>query len=285
MFELVQTRSGAWGLRSRRFQEVCHPGAGPAAEARALYVEGLNLPKRLSECRTEVVVWDIGLGGAANAMAAIHAARDFACRLHVVSFDVSMDPLAFALHHAEPLGYFGEFLPYARRVGVDRSIEVPWGRARIVWEVVLGDFTEWVRGSESASMPSPEAVFFDPHSPGANPEMWTLPLFEALRHRLEGSRSAVMATYSRSTAPRVAMLLAGFCVGAGRATGFKEETTVAATSVGLLENPLGARWLERARRSHAAEPWTVPPYQDQPLGDARWEQLRDHPQFREWVRR
>ncbi|MCC7376497.1 MAG: hypothetical protein IT581_17690 [Verrucomicrobiales bacterium] len=270
-------------MRSQKYQEVCHPGAGPANEARALYVEGLNLCRRLSESKAGVVVWDIGLGGAANVMSAIHAARDIDCRLHLVSFDWSMDPLRFALEHAETLGYFGEFLPHARRLGSERRTETAWGRAHVVWEVVAGDFTRWVRGSESALVPLPDLIFFAPHSPAANPEMWTLPLFESLRARLGVSASTVLATYSRSTAPRVALLLAGFFVGSGRATGFKEETTVAATSVELLENPLGARWLERVRRSGAAEPWTVPPYQDRPLSEAGWERLRNHPQFRQFA--
>lgn len=266
-------------MRSQRYQEVCHPGAGPAAEARALYVEGLELPARLTAAKDGLVVWDVGLGGAANAMAAVHAVRELPGRLHVVSFDWSMEAMAFALEHAERLGYFGDFLPHARAFCATGRREVLWGRSTVLWEAVIGDFSERVRDDGSPMGPSPDLIFFDPHSPSANPEMWTLPLFEALHRRLDPGRPTSLATYSRSTAPRVSMLLAGFFVGAGRGTGFKEETTVAATDPGLLRDPLGSRWLARARRSGAAEPWTVPPHRDQPLSEERWEQLRAHPQF------
>ncbi|MBL9135710.1 MAG: hypothetical protein JNK85_07575 [Verrucomicrobiales bacterium] len=281
MFELIQTRSGAWGIRSQRYQEVCHPGAGPAAEARALYVEGLQLPARLAVAKERLVIWDIGLGGAANAMAAIHAVKEMSGRLQVVSFDWTMDGLAYALEHADALGYFGDFAPHARSFCMTGRLELAFGGAELLWEAVLGDFAARIRNPGLSMGPSPDLIFFDPHSPSANPEMWTLPLFEALHRRLDPARPASLATYSRSTAPRVSMLLAGFYVGKGGATGFKEETTLASTDLGLLRDPLGSRWLARARRSGAAEPWTSPPYRDQPLSDKRWEQLRAHPQFQD----
>jgi len=71
--------------------------------------------------------------------------------------------------------------------------------------------------------------------------------------------------YSRSTIPRVTLLLAGFFVGAGEPVAEKEETTIAASSLALIERPLGARWLERARTSHSAEPLHDDEYRIAPL--------------------
>ena len=79
---------------------------------------------------------------------------------------------------------------------------------------------------------------------------------------------------------RAALLLAGFFVGAGRATERKEETTVAANTLDLVAEPLGHAWLERARRSTSAEPLWQPVYRQAPLAPATWEKLRQHPQFR-----
>ena len=73
--------------------------------------------------------------------------------------------------------------------------------------------------------------------------------------------SAVLApglTYSAATPTRVTLLLAGFYVGAGSSTGTKGETTVAATQLQALESPLGARWLERWRRSSSRAPHGAP---------------------------
>ena len=79
---------------------------------------------------------------------------------------------------------------------------------------------------------------------------------------------------------RVTLLLAGFYVGVGHATGKKEETTIAANSLELLTEPLDHQWLDRARRSHSAEPMAEPVYRIAPLTPASWEKLRQHPQFR-----
>jgi hypothetical protein len=48
------------------------------------------------------------------------------------------------------------------------------------------------------------------------------------------------------------LLLAGFFVGVGHATGQKEETTIAANSPQLIAEPLDRKWLARARASHSA---------------------------------
>ena len=88
-----------------------------------------------------------------------------------------------------------------------------------------------------------------------------------------------MPTYSRSTILRVTLLLAGFFVGVGHATGLKEETTIAANRLDLLAEPLNARWLERAFRSDSAEPLHEPVYSRAKLSLATAEKLRAHPQF------
>ena len=39
------------------------------------------------------------------------------------------------------------------------------------------------------------------------------------------------------------------------------------------------RWLERARRSHSAEPLAEPVYRIAPLSPESWDRLQAHPQF------
>jgi hypothetical protein len=79
---------------------------------------------------------------------------------------------------------------------------------------------------------------------------------------------------------RVTLLLAGFFVGVGHATGEKEETTIAANTPGLIAQPLDRRWLQRARGSTSAEPLWEPVYRQARLSPKTWEMLRQHPQFR-----
>jgi len=127
---------------------------------------------------------------------------------------------------------------------------------------------------------TPHAILFDPYSPKKNPTMWTVPLFTGLFRRLDPQRSCALATYTRSTMARVTMLLGGFFVGVGHPSGLKEETTVAANRSDLLDEPLDRCWLERAKRSHSAEPLGGPVYRQSPLSPETRERLRLHPQFR-----
>lgn len=282
-FQLVPLRSGVFGVRAEAYGEVWHPGLGPAREAEALYVDGVGWRARLAAAAAsdapELVVWDVGLGGAANAVTVIGAARDFAVRLRVVSLDRSLAGLDFATAHAEELGYFGDRLAPARRLLGEPVVAFRCGAAEVVWERVVADIPAWLRSAGMATAPKPHLVLFDPHSPAANPEMWTRQLFADLFAALDPARMSVLATYSRSTAVRVALLLAGFHVGTGARTGTKEETTVAANRREAVPELLGERWLARVQRSGAAEPWTGPPFRGQPLTPATWEALRRHPQF------
>jgi hypothetical protein len=78
---------------------------------------------------------------------------------------------------------------------------------------------------------------------------------------------------------RVTLLLAGFFVGVGHATGEKEETTIAANTADLIADSLDSRWLQRAHRSSSAEPMWEPVYRQARLSPATWDKLLQHPQF------
>lgn len=278
-FELVRASTGDWCIRARDVGEVCHPGLGPRGEADALYLRGLNLRERIASARGDFCVWDVGLGGAANAIAVMDAAAAQDVTLTVLSFDRSTAQLEFAVRHARELGYFGELLPMATRLLEAPEIAFEHGRARVHWRRVPGEFPALVDSPAADEWPGPDAILFDPYSPSVNPEMWTVRVFTALARRTDPARPCGLATYSRSTAVRVALLLAGWFVGIGDAVGRKEETTIAATRLDLLRNPLGRRWLERARRSDMAEPWEPGMPLKRPLSESSWERLRGHRQW------
>ena len=78
----------------------------------------------------------------------------------------------------------------------------------------------------------------------------------------------------------VSLLLAGFYVGVGHATGEKEETTIAANTLSLLSEPLDRTWLIRARKSTSEEPLWEAAYRQARLSEETWTRLQAHPQFR-----
>jgi tRNA U34 5-methylaminomethyl-2-thiouridine-forming methyltransferase MnmC len=251
-FVLVTVASGARSVHSLEHGETFHPVVGPMAEARGLHAAQSRLAERAGECARPFVIWDVGLGAGANAIAAIEALSEIrsAARAELHSFDCTAEPLEFAMRHCGELGYLARW-----REPVGRLLES--GRAdagNVDWHFHRGDFREIVRAPHAGGAPKPDAILYDPYSPEANPGMWTLEHFARLRACLDATRPCTLTSYSRSTAVRVALLLAGFFVGRGGATGEKDQTTVAATHRALLAQPLGAEWLGRVQRSTRGAP-------------------------------
>ena len=282
-YQLVRLNNGICSVRSLADAETFHPVVGPVAEAEALYVNQLKLRERLKNHIGEFVIWDVGLGAAANSLTVLRATRDLTCQIRLVSFDHTLEPLKFALQHAADLGYFGGYEKHLQEFIREQRVTFHDGGQAVKWEFHLGDFPALLQKAGSrkqkVEMPAPDAILFDAYSPARNPAMWTLPLFTHLLQQLDPQRPCAMPTYSRSTILRVTLLLAGFFVGVGHATGEKEETTIAANDLRLIAEPLDARWLARARRSHSAEPMVEPVYRIAPLSETSWQKLAAHPQF------
>ena len=278
-YQIVKLAGGVHSVHSVAHRETFHPVIGPVAEAEALYVRQLRLPERMATHTGEFVVWDVGLGAAANVLTVLRATRAATCPLRVVSFDHTLEPLEFALEHASALGYFADYESAVQTLLREQAASFADGARNVRWQLHLGDFPTLLGAATKAaaphaagggtaapdgSWPAPHAILFDAFSPAKNPAMWTQPLFAPFS-LLDPRRPCALPTYSRSTMLRVTLLLAGFFVGVGHATGQKEETTIAANTLELVAEPLDRRWLERAHRSTSAEPMWEPVYRQAPL--------------------
>ncbi|MBI5548244.1 MAG: tRNA guanosine(34) transglycosylase Tgt [Deltaproteobacteria bacterium] len=267
-FEIITTESGAASIRDREAGEVMHPTIGAAQESRELYVVQSRLFERLSqETAKPLVVFDVGLGAAGNALAAMRAARELAQRrpLELVSFERELGALRLAASDegAARLGW-----TEADRLATGSLLKT--GRHEepgIVWRLVHGDIERTLPALGSLA----HVVFWDPFSPKANPGLWSAGIFPALRATC--APDATVFTYSNATSTRGALLLAGFFVGHGLPSGAKEETTTAAVRLQDLARPLDRRWLGRLERSTVPFPADAPP-------DAL-QAVRGHPQFAE----
>ena len=311
-YRLVKVASGAHSVHSLAYRETFHPVVGPAAEAEALYVRQTRLLERLQHHQGEFVMWDVGLGAAANPLTVLDSLSE-PCHetqipdtttvgtlstaspyyspgitdslerfppIRFVSFDQTIEPLRFALTHARELDFLEGYEPELQRLLCDKAISFKKGSQQVEWELHLADFPTLLASSAATYLPKPHVIMFDAFSPATNPAMWTLPLFTRLFALLDPARPCVLPTYSRSTMLRVTLLLAGFFVGVGHATGEKEETTIAANRLEMVEEPLARRWLQRVRRSTSAEPLHEPVYRQAKLSEDTWDRLERHPQWR-----
>jgi queuine tRNA-ribosyltransferase len=259
-------------LRHVASGEILHPVGDPDVEASRIYIEQSALIARaLAPCpgeRPPLVVWDVGLGAAHNAMALVRAldraARHAAghARVELVSFERDLDAMYLALDHVE---HFPHLRHRAPHVAVQRG---RFHRDRLTWTVCQGDLP-----ATFASQPPPDVIFYDPCSVTAGAELWSFAAFTRLFACVAGP--VELFTYASSTAIRAAMLAAGWSVARGVASGPSAETTIALTHPSAPHVLLGRDWLEQRARSPAPFPPDVSP-DHQPSFEHL---LRGHAQF------
>jgi queuine tRNA-ribosyltransferase len=242
--------------------EIMHSVNAPDDEAEAVYVrQSIHIAAALAGERP-LVVWDVGLGAAHNAMALIRAldARVAHAAVELVSFERDLDALRLALANTGPFAHLRHPAPniLAHRGRFERD--------GLTWQLLEGDFLERYRDAAQ-----PDVIFYDPFSAKVDGPLWSLATFRALRAHLTGAVELI--TYTNSTAIRSSLLAAGFHVARGVATGPKEETTIALTVPQAGHALLGRDWLERRARSSApvAHDVTDPAEVDRAI--------RNHPQF------
>ncbi|MGK5086789.1 MnmC family methyltransferase [Bdellovibrionota bacterium FG-2] len=273
-FELVTLKSGIKSLRALDNLETFHPVTGPWIEANELHVEQQRLVDRSANTKGPFVIWDVGLGAAANALAAIEALKNISdSEIEIHSFDKTTRPLEFALQNAAELSYLCGHEETIQLLLASQRVKLA---PRITWALHLGDFCSELKDRQ---IPSPHAIIYDPYSSTGNPEMWSLTHFQSLQQRLNPLIPCMLTNYTRSTAIRVTLLLAGFFVGVGRHIGQKAETTVASNQAELLDQPLDLRWLERVRVSRNAAPLSATASGVSPITPADFERLKNCPQF------
>jgi queuine tRNA-ribosyltransferase len=272
-YEIHTSWEGFSSIRHIHSGEIMHARTPPMEEAQQLYIDQARLPELLrDEAAAPLVIWDVGLGAAANAMAAIacyEKQEEPARGLHIVSFENDLDSLRLAFRNNDLFRYLRHSGPAAiLKEGAWQSKSHPG----LAWTLVMGDFFDVL---DSAPLP-PDLIFYDLFSGKTHAEAWTLASFRRLFAACQG-RSVALFTYTCSTASRVALLAAGFHVARGRSAGEKSETTIALTPEAVRDHHelLGADWLGKWKRSSARFPADLPAA-DHPA----WEEvILRHPQF------
>ena len=283
-YDVHRAPEGFASIRQISSGEVMHSRTPPMVEAHRLYIEQSELAERLhlsadenAEAAAPLVIWDVGLGAAANAMAAIlcyeaRAAAGPVRPMQIISFENDLDPLRLAFQHNR------EFT-YLRHGGVGGILaEGRWQsplHAGLGWTLVHGDFLDVMTDAPAP----PDLIFFDMFSSKTDGAQWTLGAFRKIFDACRG-RATGLFTYTCSTPIRAALLAAGFHVAKGISTVDKVDTTIALTPEAMRtaegRELLGDEWLGRWSRSGAKFPADVPPEEHAAFEEA----IRSHPQFR-----
>ncbi len=273
-YEVHMAWEGFASIRHVASGEIMHMRSAPMAEAEALYVEQSQLAERVQSADAEpLVVWDVGLGAAANAMAAIRcyeaAAEIGPIRpMRLISFENDLDSLKLAWLH-------DDLFPYLRHGGPPAILRHGHWQSKqhagLSWTLVQGEFLQMMAHAPAP----PDVIFYDMFSSKTTTDLWTTDAFRQLFAACAG-RAVELFTYTCATSARVAMLAAGFCVARGRSFGEKQETTVAFTPAAWPDvvsrfEVLSTDWLQKWHRSGAK----FPPHLE----------LEEHPSFERMILR
>ena len=282
-YEVHTALEGFSSIRHLASGEIMHSRTPPMVEAQTLYVDQARLAERTRllpgespESAAPLVIWDVGLGAAANAMAALltyeTAAETGPVRgLQIISFENDLDPLRLALRHKKRFPYLDHGAADALAIrGAWHSRRFP----RLSWRLIRGDFQKTLTQAEAL----PDFIFYDLWSGRTQSGAWTIAAFQQLYDACH-TKPCALFTYSTSTAARIAMLASGWHLARGVGTGPKNETTIALTpsaSAADSWNLLGPAWLGRWERSHVQYPDDLPESDRESFA----RQIRGHPQFR-----
>ena len=263
LFEIVKTTLGVTSIRNNVVNETMHAPLGPWREAHELYIEPSKLKSKLSQdTQEELIIYDVGLGAAANALAALQSAKSRPRPLRIISFEIDLSLLEFALKHSHEFEHFKGFEEAIESILRNKR----WSQKHMAWELFEGDFLKRIDDVQHKC----HLVY----SPRQNQEMWTTECFSKLRANCQSD--ARFFNYSQATPIRAALLEAGFYVGYGKSIGKKEATTQAACELKDLDHPLDERWFQRWGRSAMPYP---PLCKNQ---EALRKTIREHEQFRKF---
>ena len=280
-YEVYTSPLGFSSVRQISSGEVMHSVNRPGDEAEKLYVEQSCLASRLAvpdPTMNELVIWDVGLGAATNAMAAVRCfervwnnGQKAVRPVRIVSFESDLDSLRLAARDPVRFPHLRHNAPH--KFLKDRSWEHPTGLLR--WEILEGDFLKTL-GEATV----PDLIFYDPFSFKTDTLLWTPEAFSKIFGRC-GDKLTELYTYSCATSVRVALLASGFFVAEGIGSGPKSTTTIAFHSAAaaavhpLAPRLLGPEWLIRWNRSYSRIPDGLPA--EQIPAFAR--RIEGHPQF------
>ncbi len=253
-YPTLETRDGSLTFYSEEFGQAFHNSSGAHQEAFEKYTVPCDLVS-WAQTRTRIHLLDICFGLGYNTGVALECIwmANPDCYISVIGLErspeVPLQALQQGILFAAP-DQWGEWVQQGSIYTSRWEAVLHWGDARQTLRMVPEGWAD--------------AVFFDPFSPSACPELWTVEFFEVVLSRMQPRGR--LATYSCSAAVRSALLAAGFQIGSTPPVGRPWPGTIASPQDTQL-SPLSSVEQEHLYTRAAV------PYRDPTLRGAR-DQIR-----------
>lgn len=250
-YEVILQTHGFYSLRDIHSGETIHSVIEPVRESNDLYVNQSQFQLLVNQdLNSPLIIWDVGLGAASNALAAIRKIEALQETFHskrvvsIYSFENNFNSLKLAFQNPT-------LFPYIEHPSVTSFMDNGlWeNHSKLIqWKLIEGDIT-----TQFTTAPPPHLIYYDMYTYKNNPTLWSVWFFKQLFDYCQGNTTRFI-TYTVSTRSRSALLAAGFYVGYGVGTGPKSETTLAQNTIDLKDlnfKLLGKEWLAKWERSSA----------------------------------
>lgn len=205
--QLVKTQDGSYTVFNQKYQEHYHTISGALEEAFEKHVNAIGVKDGF-----HILDFCFGLGY--NSIIAIKKHKN----LQIVGLENDIEIIKAIKELEVPSEIEKEFAAFrnlAEKLEItddnNNTIKLIIGDALISLDLFPNDYFD--------------RVFFDPFSPGKQPEMWSEEIFQKIYNKMKSG--AKLSTYSCAISVRQNMLAAGFKMLDGPIVGRKSPATIA----------------------------------------------------------
>ncbi len=248
------TDDGSYTFFSAEFGQTFHSKYGAKQESIFKYA----IPTLLSEkaARGHLRILDICYGLGYNSAAALTAIwrSQPECTVEIVALELDRTVPIAAIDHNLLSDWVEPIPQLLARLVREEVIE----SERLTARLMFGDARQTIESVIEQEFIA-DAIFLDPFSPTACPQLWTVEFIDRVARCCR--KDGIIATYSCASAVRNALVAAGLSVGSITPVGRKSPSTVASFNAAQL-TPLSPQELEHLQTRAAV------PYRDLTLADS-----------------
>ena len=252
-FNPWRTDDGSYTFFSEKFGQTFHSKYGAKQESLSKYVIPTLLAQKAAGGQLRLLDICYGLGyNTAAALSTIWRSNP-ACQVEIIALELDRTvPSAAIGHHL--LDDWEQPIPQLlAQFGLDGLID----RSPLKAQLNVGDARQTI-GQVIERGFAADAIFLDPFSPTACPQLWTIEFIDRVSKCC--APDGIIGTYSCASAVRTAMVAAGLCIGNSMPVGRKSPGTTASFD-GTQLTPLSQQEREHLQ-TRAAIPYRDPTLMD-----------------------